>query len=896
MNYYTDFTSRLPKIQQEYIEKYVVEKSAKGALTKEQIDDIRNSEWGQNIKPIAPSYVNHATYGGSMGDVQYDSLMDAVMIDLNTIFAYSSVLDENLSGIEDNMKNFVKSVNVTIDSIERSLTEYRALLGDVEGYNAAHTQNFTNVNGGRLIGADAKGGYLSISPSKQEKYNSRSDISNVAVSKYPAESHLSNGGVYYASPPQNSVVKDYNEIGGTGTMLKGGTTGPGYWVEIMLVDNTADNKVSSSVNNKIYEGLTVVLTIYFTGSIAINEIDLDPISKYLVYVREIRYLPYSTGAWTPITYTDKDGNTINLSGEGYGSLSFKFDKLSAYGIELTMNVIDYDVVRFLVDSGTLFRSEMWEEIIDGKYSAMSEKSSKKGVMSASSKEDTNRLYDKVRIANSNDYSLYRSDFGKDETVKDWVITKNASEASISDKMAMTEINMKEYILGLYSIAPSNTIYMPSGVYYSHMDGGYDTKNGTIKSVIIEDEHSTPAATTVEYFLVTDSGTEIPILPMGTTTYREPALNMADSAGNISARITFEPAASTPGNVHALYWDEVSHAMVDIGNWPATNKAVTITGATPGVSYIMEYLLSTATDQFTVDVPAQVGASGWFHGEMVPEGYKIPLPATPYIDYSYYDWKDKTWLSRHPVTGEACGLNGFYSDNTILTQDISDGCWTIVASRSGIADSVDAIFYYATRSSYVISGIFQNSADDTLGYDPQYRVIFTGTGKEDNEYNYTWWVEPLGLGIPGDPLASGLVLTNSKLYYEGDPDPSPNASGGWWGWDQPGNNMKRMYTTSVYDPIEVFIDGRKATDYTNYKKEEQELLDPYQESNDYRYYMDRGSIYMNMNFDEIYNRRVSSRIRYLTSYIRLKVVLRTNMTESSYHTPLINSYTLKFLSC
>jgi hypothetical protein len=893
MNYYTDFTSRLPKIQKDYIEKYIADRSAEGLLTQEQIDTIRTSAWGQSdtIKPISPSYIKTAIYGGSMSEVEYDSLMDAVMIDLNTIFAYSSVIDNNLSGIEDNMKNFVKSVNVTIDSVERSLAEYRALLGDVEGYNAAHTQTFNNITGARLINTDVKGGYLSLSPKSIKCYNNSSDIASVSVNKYPLESNLLTGGVYYASPPQNNIEKDYNEPNGTRLMLRGGTTGPGYWVEIMLVDNTSDNEVSSYVDNKLYQGLTLVLTIYFTGTISINEINLDPISKYLVYLRQIRYLPTGSGAWTPILYTGKDGNKLNLTGEGEGSLSFKFDRVSVYGLELTLNVVDYDIVRFLIDPKTIFLSEVWNEILDGKYSAMSEKASSKDVISSSKKEDSNTLYNKVKIASSNDYSIYRSEFGEDETIAGKDITK----AAIADKMALAEVNMKEYILGLYSLSPSNATYYPSGVYYSHLDGGYDTKKGTIRSVILEDDHSTPAATTIEYYIVTDSGKVIPILPIGTTTYREPVLSKVVGS-NVTVTLTYEPS----GNVYLKYWDQVSNSMVDVSNGAATNKVVTLSGAVANRSYIVEYTLATTIDQITVSIPAQISASGWFHGDIYPQGYKAPLPVTPYIDMSYYDSGTDEWLGRHQTTLSAYGPNGFYSDPTVLTQDISDvGYWTIIPAVTGCPALLNAAFLYATNNSYVISGYI--NPGDIGSYGAWYRVIFTGTGRENNEYSYVWDVS--GALLPIGSAISGLTLTSNGIYN------SVNGREGLYYTGDTGNQYLRgvgqvmtptqinAATTAIYQPIEVFVDGVKAIDKTSYTPKDQELLSPYQISNEYSYYMDNGAVYMNMNFDDTYKRKVSARIRYLTAYIKLKVVLRTNTTgdSDSYSTPLVNSYTLKFLS-
>jgi hypothetical protein len=214
-------------------------------------------------------------------------------------------------------------------------------------------------------------------------------------------------------------------------------------------------------------------------------------------------------------------------------------------------------------------------------------------------------------------------------------------------------------------------------------------------------------------------------------------------------------------------------------------------------------------------------------------------------------------------------------------------WEIIPSRSGVQDAASLSFYSANRTQYVISGQFTMNNGGFFGDPHEYRVKFTGTGREQNEYTYVWYAVVSGF-IPGE-VASGLVLNNSNMYIPGDTlTQSEQVSRALT------PAQKAEYSTAIYDPIAFYVDGKKAADKTSYLKDTQELLDAYTTSNDYRYYYDNSALYTNMNFDILDRRRLSARFRYLTSFVRLKIVLKTNTVEYSKYTPQVNSYTIKFL--
>ena len=913
MDYFTKFISKLPGIQRAYIEKYLNRRAnsvAKNVLDISKVNNTGDISTSTGnivgnlnsptpelvIAPLSPTVANKATYGGNMDEVQYDRLMDAIKIDLNSIFSYSANIDADLSNNEREFKSYIKNANNIINKVEGRLKEYRALLGDTRGYNAASTQNFSEVSGARLVGCDATGGFLSITPASTTTYNTFNDIASIGLTKYPTAGN----GIYYATPQEHDVVKNYES--GNKSMLQGGTVAPGYWVEVMLVPTSTDNDPCVYTDGDTYTGFTAILTMYFTVNRDINEIYLDPISKHKVYVRKVKYLSGST--WNTLNYKDEDNNELMVVGDSYTGMTLRFPPVNTTGLEITLNVIDYDIVRFILKRENLLKGLIWDEIQDGNYNTMEEKKSSVGTISSSSAEPANRTYDKIVVSdpnfikpliidrdnvsdNSGDTTLGNRAFNTIEQGKiDSIILGD-------DYGLLADTTMREYILGLYSLAPRYSQFLPSGVYYSHLDTGYDTKNGTLRNIMVESDHTMPGASTVEYFLVTDSGIEIPILPVGTTTYREPTLKTADSSGNIVARITYTPAAGA-GNVHALYWDETTQTLKELGSgFSATNKLVTITGATPGVTYIMEYDIDTSTELYEVQIENYKESIGWIHEEVIPEGYKIPLPTTPYIrssDYSNYNYGNSSTDNLYDPAdrwGYSREVQGFYSDKTVLTQDVGDGMWDIRAASTGVAGITNSMFLYATRDTYVISGA-PTYHIVTPPAEKYFRVKFTGTGRENNEYSYVWLVQATGI-IPGEPLASGLILDNSHLYINGDPLPS------WYNTSYLPTALWYDYGNATYNPIELFVDGSKAEDHTDYRSEEQRMMEPYIITNNYQYYLDNSTLYTNVDFDNVSKRRLTTRFRYHTSYIKVKVVLRTNTTSPSYFTPQIDSYTIKFLS-
>jgi hypothetical protein len=60
---------------------------------------------------------------------------------------------------------------------------------------------------------------------------------------------------------------------------------------------------------------------------------------------------------------------------------------------------------------------------------------------------------------------------------------------------------------------------------------------------------------------------------------------------------------------------------------------------------------------------------------------------------------------------------------------------------------------------------------------------------------------------------------------------------------------------------------------------------------YEYFMLDGVLYTNANLD---GKRITVRYKYLSEYIRVKIILSVNESNVSEHTPIVYNYTLKML--
>jgi len=870
--YFRKFTSSLPDIQRRQLETFLRRKSSAGVIKSQEefnriLESIAISEDGQPMTTI-----ELVDEDSPMSAAGYNALMDSILIDMRALFTQLSLNSFAAGEHENTAKQWIGNIGNSIKAMERKVDEYKRLYGNTEGYTATHHENFSEVVGADLLSTLIDGGLLTIEPRRSMEFSSPNDIRRVSTVTYPEENHAA--GIYLAAPKEYDVERDYDTSGsivgrgrrsrGTKKMLSRGTTYPGYWMSILLTDRPTECYVDSNT----YQGYVVLLRLFLNGVREFNEILIDPVGKYRSYVQRIRYRTpgdYSSDAdgWSSITYTNDNGDVANLTGSGYGAMMFRFPPIVASAIEIMFNAPDSDIVRFRFSPDVIRSALLWDEITEEQYRYLAGKhlgSADEGLVDAQEESSTSTSYmDRVIVdignvdsmndvlatvkASLNIDSAKLTNIGNTGTA---VLTDRVASAALGDYLL--EINKHEYTLGAYSITPQKSLYPPSGVFISHVDGGYDTYENRVREVMLEATQSIPALTSIEYFLVVDTKEEIPILPRGTSTYREHVRSIADAAGDLNVEITFYAT----GDVSLYKWNGGVKTL--IGTETPSGKSVAFAGCSSKDVYAVEYTIDTTYEPHRVAITDVIPSGVWLHTEIQPDEHRISLPTSPHIDYERYNWDTGLWNYNW-------GVAGFYSDPTVLEQDMSEDVWEFAPfpGGTGIAETSGTILLYANRNSMLISGWFASG---------WHHVSYVGgTDSEYNEYDYMWGVYA-DIEPPGGWTT--VMLDDDHLY--GPPSGHTNR----------------------YEPMELFVNGTKGIDRTSWKSDIQTQLDSYDNSHDYQYYLLNDVLYTNIDFESRPTRRVAVKYRYLTTSVALKIVMYTNESDLSYYAPYIDNYKLLFL--
>jgi len=743
--------------------------------------------------------------------------------------------------------------------METKVDEFKKLYSCDDGYNAVYNERFDEAANASIGNCIIDGGCLTLKPITISSYVKSIDIKRITTTHYPTENHAV--GIYLAAPSELSIERDYDNrkhvtpypgmhrTSGTRTMLSDGTANSGYWLSVMLTDT----EPVSIIDNNTYYGYTCLLRIFFSGNKEINTLMLDTVSKYIVYVRRIRYrvtndYANDSSGWNDLTYVDDDENTKLVTGSTYGKLLLRFPPITAGSLEIMLNTMDYDILRYRFDPKVIRTALMWDEIANMEYEYMA--SSYAG--DNRSRDGSSRYLDRTIVDISNIDTLNDAlrtvnstlNIDKDTEIRTIdgtgaaIVDDILSSAALTDYQ-LTTINKNEYTIGAYSIVPSLNMYCSEGTYYSHTDGGYDTYEHAVRRIRLETDDSIPAITSIMYSIVTDSGNEYPILPEGTTIVREPVTEDPSPMGVVTITTRFHPN----GDVSLYRWVDDTKVLVSTSTADVDCNVI-LGGIDRSGVYAIEYVPDTSYNVYTAVLASEGPDINWVSEEPVPDNYSVHLSTVPYIDYNYYNWDSKTW-------NYASDLIGDYSDPTVLTHDLTDGLWVLPTGVTELS------FVSATKSEYYISGNFETPGT--------YRFIFNGTGGELNEYSYAW---DIVISTPGSQTIE-LSYYTLILPSEG-------------------------YNEALYEPVEVFIDSFKAIDQTNYREQTQDPLEEYEVCNEYRYYLFNDTILTNVDFSRYVGKRVVVKFRYLAAYVRLKIVLNSNAYAGSYYTPSVDSYKLKFM--
>lgn len=873
MQYYKKYIDTLPDRQRENIEGYLRQKLAQGYIKSESDLQLVMESINPNGNPM--TIFNEVVPNSSMRNTDYNGIMDSVLVDMESIFADSNITAYDIGNHEELSKSWVSDIQRAIGQLNRRVAEFKILSGNAgghttHGYNGVYNESFTETSYGIYKDCRIQAGSLILKPSSSIEYIKSTDIQRVTSTPYPPENHTA--GIYISTPREFDIAANYNI--GNRSMLKKGTTSPGYWMTSLL----SDGDIKSTIDSTTYYGYVNVLRIFFTSAKAINTIELDPVGKYKLYIRKIRYRDHNEydsddSGWNDLTYTDDNDDTVLVHGESFSSMLLRFKDTPVSALEFTLNSTDYDVLRYHFSPDTIRSSILWDEITDEEYSEVVDRYQphRYGNRANSSKtadQNSNRYMDRVvndmtaqdgmdQMLSTIKAGLSISDMDLD-TISPISNTTGNADSGIGDELI--DVNKNEYIIGTYSITPQKNLYPASGIYESHDNTGYDTYEYAIQEIMLDATQHTPGLTSIQHSVILDNGEEYPIAPESTTIYRERMTSPISAGGTATFDITFYSAGT------AILYEYVDGVKTTIGTFPPAGKTLSLTGMTRGHVYVVEYILDRINyNPSKINLPTILPSGQWMYTELLPADHRIPLPTAPYINYNKYDWGTSTW-------NYASGVAGYYSDPHVLAQDITNSMWTwptnVNVIGSGTSDPVTNLALISSdRGSYIVSGVWPNTG--------WYRFIFTGTDTEFNEYSYAWDVYRIPASGEGMPMSGTITLDDTKLVPIGTPIGT-------------GINENR------YEPVELFIDGSKAEDMTNYLESSQDPLDDYTDNNQYQYYLFNDTLYTNINFAEVPYKRVSVRYRYLTSYVKLKSVLYTNVKEPHYYTPSVDDYQLSFL--
>lgn len=802
-----------------------------------------------------------------LSEARYNEVMSSLLIDIAALYVNTDLVSNIIGGNESISKLWVNTINSEIDKLTRKIEEYKRLYSDDKGYNAIYYESFDENYKAILNNTVIDSGVLTVKPYSIDEYTKPIDIDVMTLITYPAENHIA--GIYLASPPEFDIVKDYRLKRGTKEIIKKGTKYPGAWVSVLM----SDTDVKSYIDDIEYSGYNCLLRIFFNAPKNINSLSISPATRYKLGVSRLKYRKggiYATDddGWEFVTktyYTNDiyNGDTIRVTGSGYSSINLQFDTIQAAAIEILFTMPSYDVIRYNIDKAIIRSAMMWDSITDEEYTDLLSKYSNKDVVSADTPTISNTMYlDRtiIDITNLNDLNSMvkavnsslninpTTDLNSTSLPNVYLLNDKADEVAL--KGQLQTVNKNEYVIGAYSIVPEHKVYNNKGTYISHETYGFDSYDGTVARVALESSFETQALSSVEFFIVTDTDVEIPILPLGVTTHREPMDAVIDDVGTA----IFYPSFTPTGNVTVYKWQ--NGVKVSTGSYPVTSDKITATGLNSMTFYAVEY----ETSQTNILLSDNITNPVWVDTQPTLNGNKAILPASPFIDYSYYDWDNDIWEAYEK-------LAGYYSDNSVLPQDVESPMWTFSdawASSVFVPELTD-------RENFAISGYFLTSGE--------YYFVFNGKdditdqiGAENYEYSYMWSIPVSGYASGDFPLASTVYFNDNNLEFD----------------INSGN-----YNTNLYEPIEMFINGMKVIDKTNYKSTEQDVLSALTSQN-YEFFLNGNTLYTNDNLD-VSGKRVSVRYKYLSKYVRVKIILSTNDNSISENTPVVNDYTLKLFS-
>jgi len=845
--------------------------------------------------------------------IQYNEFLEAVRIDLESIFYDSRRASSLLSNFDMMSKDNIGSTRNVLGQMEDEVETIRTL--SEEQLPASRFESFSDPGRYRLTGVSiGRDRELTLSPFKQELFNSSFHISKVTKTVLPEglkEDILVNR--------EENLEADYGVVKSVKTGRKS-SFGEGsrdilqrgnskIWKEVVL----ADRPVVHYVDDVRMDGVLVKVLIKFTSPKPINSFFLDPITNRDMVLKKIRWKD-ATGFWRDmVNYED-----ALVEGESNQVIHIKNIKgiESCNEIEVWMLQRNFRRKVVSMNGNQLYEEQIWDEYQDGDYSDIEYRYS-------SDELDSTPNPTPAIVRES---TIYED--GMDKIFKSKNIKKATREVLNLVKKPRIALDKFEYVFGAYSLSAEDVTYPEDdGIFISHQRGGYGTNLNSIRELEISADFQTPDVTTVEFYISDIEGRkDIPIAPQGTRIWRERTTESSGSPNDYIFETNF-PAQSGSFSMFKN-GEAISPTLAQLDSTGHLGSNITLSDVYPLEEdiFVAQYVLQgdnravgTQRRALVADLPAELDQILTTDSTRDSTVKSIDSNVITLSHYPFFqDISCETLGTSFPFTTDsapyAIFASGAGNDNGQRLLDNSfvpfmemydtpePGRWALYSINQ--ASGVNQVEFINIDTGGFIRTDTEDPQDDILTEKSIYYRFGSADQRAVGNIRIDWsaveewgatsylntsiitdWYNPSSLadavqwfygkgGIIRPQIMSGLLKGNDL--------------------DDPLGTVKEGFIESGC-PIYVVVDGTIATDKTKYNQPFQDPLDDYIDSGQIQYFLSGNQIFTNHDFDnpKYAGKTVDVLYWVITKGIRMKAILRTNRKNGSRWTPVLKNFNVKF---
>jgi hypothetical protein len=668
------------------------------------------------------------------------------------------------------------------------------------------------------------------------------------------------------------------------------------------VSHSANRQLGSGIQyGNVFESKGMIFSIEynFSKSIYCNQIKLFPIANYPVRVIDLAYKTNELSTdwltvpnFDPLDY-EETLSWIEWNGPRFGMVTLK----------LVIEQQNYEKKSLHLPKNLAYNNQLWSQIANSEYNSivhnieLTEIIADKIAVEPSQLLYLNELNDLGIELSDRDVSNSSRKIEVIDAIKD-VIKKHANQ-SLEEDTSIIEIKNNFYTCGLRSVEINDNVYQPFGFYESQKF----ESNANILEVSIEtnETHRTVRdgmtanpfyRTSIEWELQTSDNTVFPIVPIQYmseiyptgTTESQKYCSINDEMLIVN-RQTFTAITRFP--VPSWVSSSSTSPIVIIrrnGNRLSPIVINSRVGGQPNkYNYKIEYITNNGYRYIKV-----VFNSETFDGRSI---YTISYQAS--YDSAVIDLNSLI-DSERVIQPEA--FNSTDRDNKVQIKYYPYVEYEIVNSETA--------WTYNDNGTWTFTPSYNNYAIGQVSIDPanQYRIVGTNT---------TWLTgvtELLTGAIEGRTGAHFKFVGDSNIYKIQTVQSNTGilldriVETGFLSAGAAPTGLRYVIGKTIeidntvygledvtYEPIKVYVNDIKAINKTNYESLEYPAFTPQDNTTrSYEYIQAGKNIYFNVPI----NGKIEVDYRYLTQYIKVNALLRSNKVIKATDTPIVEDYTIR----